>query len=45
MKIKNKEYTATMPKIGANFIKRVDGGQAVNSFVLELNFKPGYSLI
>jgi hypothetical protein len=45
MKIKNKEYTATMPKIGSSFIKRFDGGQAVNSFVLELNFKPGYSLI
>ena len=45
IKIKNKEYTATMPKIGASFIKRFDEGQAVNSFVLELNFKPGYSLI
>ena len=45
MKIKNKEYTAVMPKIGANFIKRFDEGQAVNSFSLDLKFKEGYSLI
>jgi len=45
MRIKNKEYTAVMPKIGANFIKRFDEGQAVNSFSLNLKFKEGYSLI
>lgn len=45
MKIKNKEYTATMPKIGADFIKRFDRGQAVNSFSLNLKFKKGYSLV
>jgi hypothetical protein len=45
MKIKNKEYTAAMPKVGADFIKRFDRGQAVNSLSLDLNFKQGYSLI
>jgi hypothetical protein len=45
IKIKNKEYTAVMPKIGATFIKRFDEGQAVNSFSLDLKFKEGYSLI
>jgi hypothetical protein len=45
IKIKNKEYTAVMPKIGATFIKRFDEGQSVNSFILNLNFKSGYSLI
>lgn len=45
MKIKNKEYTAVMPKAGAEFIKRFDEGQAVNSFSLNLKFKQGYSLI
>lgn len=45
MKIKNKEYTAIMPKIGSDFIKRFDKGNAVNSFVLDLKFKPGFSLI
>ena len=45
IKIKNKNYTATMPEIGASFIKRFDKGQAVNSFILNLNFKEGYSLI
>ena len=45
MRIKNKEYTAVMPKIGATFIKRFDEGQAVNSFSLDLKFKKGFSLI
>ena len=45
VKIKNKNYSAVMPKIGADFIKRFDHGQPVNSFVLSLNFKEGYSLI
>lgn len=44
IKIKNKNYTATMPEIGASFIKRFDKGEAVNSFVLNLNFKPGFQL-
>lgn len=45
IKMKNKEYTAVMPKIGAEFIKRFDKGQSVNSFILNLNFKSRYSLI
>jgi hypothetical protein len=45
LKIKNKQYTAIMPKIGATFIKRFDKGEAVNSFSLDLKFKQGYSLV
>ena len=34
-----------MPKLGADFIKRFDRGQAVNSFELDLKFKKGYALV
>lgn len=43
--IDKKMFVAKMPKAGANFIKRFDRGQAVNSFQLNLNFKKGYALI
>jgi hypothetical protein len=43
--IDKKMFIAKMPKIGVNFIKRFDRGQAVNSFKLNLNFKKGYSLV
>jgi hypothetical protein len=45
VKMKNQEYIALMPKVGADFIKRFDHGQAVNSFSLKLNFKKGYALV
>jgi hypothetical protein len=45
IKMKNQEYVASMPKVGADFIKRFDHGQAVNSFSLKLNFKKGYALV
>jgi len=38
-------FIATMPKVGTNFIKRFDCGQAVNSFELNLKFKKGYALV
>jgi len=38
-------FIATMPKVGTNFIKRFDRGQAVNSFELNLKFKKGYALV
>ena len=43
IKIKNKEYTAIMPKIGANFIKRFDEGKSVNKLSLTLKFEESYS--
>ena len=43
--IDKKMFIAKMPKSGANFIKRFDRGQAVNSLELNLKFKKGYSLI
>jgi hypothetical protein len=45
LRIDNKIFVAEMPKAGANFIKRFDRGQAVNSFKLDLNFKKGYALV
>jgi len=45
VRTKNQEYIASMPKVGADFIKRFDHGQAVNSFSLKLNFKKGYALV
>lgn len=45
LRMDNKMFIAKMPKPGADFIKRFDRGQAVNSFELNLNFKKGYSLI
>ena len=38
-------FIANMPKVGTNFIKRFDRGQAVNSFELNLKFKKGYALV
>lgn len=38
-------FIASMPKVGTNFIKRFDRGQAVNAFELNLKFKKGYALI
>lgn len=38
-------FIANMPKIGTNFIKRFDRGQAVNTFELNLKFKKGYALV
>jgi len=43
--IDKKMFIAKMPKSGANFIKRFDRGQAVNTLELNLKFKKGYSLI
>jgi hypothetical protein len=43
--IDRKMFVAKMPKAGANFIKRFDRGQAVNSFEINLNFRKGYSLV
>jgi hypothetical protein len=43
--IDRKMFIAKMPKAGANFIKRFDRGQAVNSFEINLNFRKGYSLV
>lgn len=45
LKIDKKMFVAEMPKVGTNFIKRFDRGQAVNSFQLNLNFKKGYALV
>jgi len=38
-------FIASMPKVGTNFIKRFDRGQAVNAFELNLKFKKGYALV
>jgi hypothetical protein len=43
--IDRKMFVAKMPKAGANFIKRFDRGQAVNSFEINLNFRKAYSLV
>lgn len=45
LEINKKMFIAQMPKIGTNFIKRFDRGQAVNSFELNLKFKKGYALV
>jgi hypothetical protein len=45
LRIDRKIFVAKMPKSGANFIKRFDRGQAVNSFELDLKFKKGYALV
>lgn len=45
IRTKNEEYVAAMPKVGADFIKRFDHGQAVNSFSLKLNFRKRYALV
>ena len=45
LRIDKKMFVAKMPKAGADFIKRFDKGQAVNSFQINLNFRKGYSLV
>lgn len=45
LEMDKKMFVAEMPKIGTNFIKRFDRGQAVNSFELNLKFKKGYALV
>ena len=45
LRIDNKIFVAEMPKVGANFIKRFDHGQAVNAFKLDLKFKKGFALV
>lgn len=45
LEMDKKMFIAEMPKIGTNFIKRFDRGQAVNSFELNLKFKKGYALV
>lgn len=45
LEVDKKMFVADMPKIGTNFIKRFDRGQAVNSFQLNLKFKKGYALV
>lgn len=45
LEMDKKMFIAEMPKIGTNFIKRFDRGQAVNAFKLNLKFKKGYALV
>lgn len=45
LEMNKKMFIAEMPKIGTNFIKRFDRGEAVNKFELNLKFKKGYALV